>query len=61
MEKSQHPLKGDGAYDYNPKKKDDFINKGSYGFVFRCIRVHDQHKFAIKISKNPLFTLSEDE
>ena len=54
MEKSQHPLKGDGAYDYNPKKKDDFINKGSYGFVFICIRVHDQQKFLIKISKNPI-------
>jgi serine/threonine protein kinase len=49
------------AYDYNPKKRDDFINKGNFGFVFRCIRIHDQQIFAIKISKNPLFMLGDDE
>jgi serine/threonine protein kinase len=61
MEMTQYPLKGDGAYDYNPKKKDDFINKGTFGFVFRCIRKNDQKIFAIKISKNPLFTLKDEE
>ena len=61
MEKSKRPVKGDGAYDYNTKSEDDFINKGYFGFVFRCIRVHDQQKFAIKISKNPLFMLDENE
>ena len=50
MENCQRPLKGDGAYDYNPKSKADFINRGSFGLVFRCIRAHDQQKFAIKRS-----------
>ena len=61
MEECLRPLKGDGAYDYNEKSTADFINKGSFGMVFRCIRVHDQQKFAIKILKDPLYTLSEDE
>ena len=61
MEKSQRPLKGDGAYDFNPNSQDDFINKGNFGYVFRCIRGHDLEKFAIKISKNKLFMLGENE
>ena len=61
MEKRQHPLKGERAYDYNPRKMDDYINKGYFSFVFRCIRIQDGQIFAIKISKNPLFMLSDDE
>jgi serine/threonine protein kinase len=61
MEKSKPPLKGDGAYDYNSKSIDDYINKGNFGSVFRCIRVHDLQIFAIKISKYPLFMLGDDE
>ena len=61
MENSLHPLQGEGAYDYDTDKSEDYINKGNFGFVFRCIRKYDQQKFAIKISKNPLFTLDDNE
>ncbi len=61
MEKSQPPLKGNGAYDYNPRKSDDFIAKGGFGYVFRAIRMHDQQIFAIKISKDYIYLLNDNE
>ena len=61
MEKSHYPLKGEGAYDYNTRKKDDLIGRGGFGYVFKAIRKHDQQIFAIKISKDPLFYLNDNE
>jgi hypothetical protein len=60
MEKSQPPLKGEGAYDYNPRKKDDLIGSGGFGNVFRAIRKHDQQIFAIKISKDYIGLLDDE-
>ena len=60
MEKSQPPLKGEGAYDFNPRKKDDLIGSGGFGYVFRAIRKHDQQIFAIKISKDYLGLLDDE-
>jgi serine/threonine protein kinase len=61
MEKSQPPLKGDGAYDFNRKRSADFIAKGGFGYVFKAIRKHDQQIFAIKISKEELIYLDPNE
>jgi hypothetical protein len=60
MEKTQSPQKGEGAYDYNPRKKDDLIGSGAFGNVFRAIRKHDQKILAIKISKDYLSLLDDD-
>jgi hypothetical protein len=61
MEKSEHPLHGEGAYKFDALKTDDFIKKGSFGMVFRCIRKYDGNIFAIKISKNQFNTLDDNE
>jgi serine/threonine protein kinase len=34
---------------------------GGYGYVFKATRKHDHKTFAIKVSKNELFLLSERE
>ena len=60
MEKTQLPLKGEGAYVYNPRKKDDKIGYGSFGNVFRAIRNHDQQILAIKICKDYFSVLEDD-
>jgi len=61
MEKSQPPLKGQEAYDYDRKRSADFIAKGGYGYVFKTIRKHDEQIFAIKISKEEMRYLNPDE
>ena len=52
MEKSQAPLKGDGAYDYDQTKSENLLGRGGFSNVLKAIRIHDQQIFAIKISKN---------
>ena len=61
MEKSQPPLRGQEAYDYDRKRSADFIAKGGYGYVFKTIRKHDEQIFAIKISRDELIYLKPEE
>jgi serine/threonine protein kinase len=41
-------------------KNANLINRGAYGFIFKCERIHDQQIFAMKVSIKQLSSFDKE-
>ena len=52
---------GSTRHDYNSRDLSHLIGRGGFANVFRATRKHEKQTFAIKVSKDKVFSLSEME